>query len=130
MLVTIGAALSSGFNPVISDSNSKIKFIGSAIKDLEKQSILGTSSINRLKNRYNSLLKSINKQQAIIQKSGFYQSQIMGIAALRVSLAVPIKNAIDFENSLFSIAAVVNFPEPDRLKKLGAVLTKSPENRQ
>ena len=123
LLVTIGAALSNGFNSVISDSNSKIKSIGSAIKDLEKQSVIGASSITKLKNRYNSLLGSINKQQAVIQKRGFYQSQIMGIAALGASLAVPIKSAIDFENALSNIAAVVNFPEPDGLKKLGAVLS-------
>ena len=124
LLVTIGAALSSGFNSVISGSNSKIKSIGSAIKDLEKQSIVGASSITKLKNRYNSLLGSINKQQAILQKRGFYQSQIIGIAALGASLAVPIKSAIDFENALSDIAAVVNFPEPDGLKKLGDTLSE------
>ena len=124
LLVTIGAALSSGFNSVISGSNSKIKSIGSAIKDLEKQSIVGASSITKLKNRYNSLLGSINKQQAILQKRGVYQSQIIGIAALGASLAVPIKSAIDFENALSDIAAVVNFPEPDGLKKLGDTLSE------
>lgn len=117
LLVTIGAALSSGFNSVISGSSSKIKSVGSVIKDLEKQSVLSAASIDKLKTRYNSLLGSINKQQSIIAQRGFYRSQIMEVAALGAALAVPIRNAIKFEDSLSKIAAVVNFPEPDGLKK-------------
>ena len=44
----------------------------------------------------------MNKQQTIIQKLPFDRSQI-----------------VDFETSLSVIAADVNFPEPDGLKKLG-----------
>lgn len=124
LLVTIGAALSSGFNSVISGSSSKIKSVGSVIKDLEKQSVLSAASIDKLKTRYNSLLGSINKQQSIIAQRGFYRSQIMEVAALGAALAVPIRNAIKFEDSLSKIAAVVNFPEPDGLKKLGDTLTQ------
>lgn len=124
LLVTIGAALSRGFNFVISGSSSKIKSIGSVIKDLEKQSVLSAASVDKLKSRYNSLLGSMNKQQAIIAKRGFYRSQIMEVAALGAALAVPIRNAIKFEDSLSNIAAVVNFPEPDGLKKLGDTITQ------
>lgn len=123
LLVTIGAALSSGFNSVISGSSSKIKSFGSVIKELEKQSVLSAASVDKLKTRYNSLLGSLNKQQAIISKRGFYRSQIMEVVALGAALAVPIRNAIKFEDSLSNIAAVVNFPEPDGLKKLGDTLT-------
>lgn len=124
LLITIGAALSGGFNSVISGSTSKLKSVGAAIKDMEKNSLLGASSLDKLKNRYNSLLGSMNRQQAIIQKRGFYRSQIMEMVALGASLAVPIRSAMKFEDSLAKIKAVVNFPEPDGLKKLGDTFNK------
>ena len=40
LLVTIGAALSSGFNSAISGSTSKIKGLGAAIQEMEKKSLL------------------------------------------------------------------------------------------
>lgn len=124
LLITIGAALGNNFNAVISGSTSKLKSVGAAIKDMEKNSLLGASSLDKLKNRYNSLLGSMNRQQAIIQKRGFYRSQIMGMVALGASLAVPIRSAMKFEDSLAKIKAVVNFPEPDGLKKLGDTFNK------
>ncbi len=119
LLITIGAALGNNFNAVISGSTSKLKSVGSAIKELENQSILGASSLDKLKNRYNSLLGSMNRQQSIMQKRGIYRSQIMDMVALGAALAAPIKSAIEFEDSLAKIKAVVNFSEPDGLKKLG-----------
>lgn len=124
LLVTIGAALSSGFNSVISGSSSKIKGVGSAIKDLEKQSVVSGATLTKLKTRYNSLLGSLNKQQEIISKRGFYRSQILEVAALGAALAAPIKSAMDFEKSLAGIKAVVDFKTPDGLQKLGEVLTQ------
>jgi TP901 family phage tail tape measure protein len=48
----------------------------------------------------------------------------MDIAALGAALVAPVKAAMDFETSLSDIAAVVQFPEPDGLKKLGDTLTE------
>ena len=93
LLITIGAALSGGFNSVISGSTSKLKEVGSVIKNMERQSVLSASAVDKLKLRYNSLLGSINKQQAIIQKRAFYRSQIMEIVALGAALAAPVKKA-------------------------------------
>ncbi len=124
LLITIGAALGSSFNTVISGSTSKLKSVGAAIKDMEKQSLLGASSLNKLKYQYNSLLGSINRRQEIIQKRGFYRSQIMEMIALGASLAVPIRSAMKFEDSLAKIKAVVNFSEPEGLKKLGETFNK------
>lgn len=122
LLVTIGATLSSGFSSVVSSSTSKLKEVGNVIKDMERQSALSTSALDKLKMRYNSLLGSMNKQQAILQKRAFYRSQIMEIAALGASLAVPIRSAIKFQDSLAGIKAVVNFSEADGLQKFGQTL--------
>ena len=124
LLVTIGAALSSGFNSAISGSISKIKGLGSAIQDMEKKSVLSASSFSKMGEQYNSLLGSINKQQAIIQKRAFYRSQILEVAALGAALVAPIKSAMKFEDSLAQIKQVVNFPATDGLQKLGAELSK------
>jgi TP901 family phage tail tape measure protein len=124
LTVAIGAALSGSFSSVTSGATSKISKIGTAIKDMEKSSALSARSLDNLKLRYNSFLGSLNKQQAIIQKRAFYRSQIMDVVALGAALVAPVKAAMDFETSLSDIAAVVNFPEPDGLKKLGDTLTE------
>ena len=111
LLITIGAALSGGFNSVISGSTSKLKEVGNVIKNMERQSILSASAVDKLKVRYNSLLGSVNKHQAILQKRAFYRSQIMEIVALGAALAAPIKKAMDFEKAMDGIRSVVNFKE-------------------
>ena len=124
LTVAIGAALSGSFSSVTSDATSKISKIGTAIKDMEKSSALSARSLDNLKLRYNSFLGSLNKQQEIIRKRAFYRSQIMDVVALGAALVAPVKAAMDFETSLSDIAAVVNFPEPDGLKKMGDTLTE------
>lgn len=123
VIVTIGAALSSGFSSVVSGSTSKLREVGNVIKDMEQQSVISASAVDKLKIRYNSLLGSMNKQQAILQKRAFYRSQILGIVALGASLAVPIKSAMDFQDSLAGIKAVVNFPSAGGLEELGDKLS-------
>ena len=122
LIVTIGAALSGSFNSIVSGSSSKIKQLGGAIKDLEKQSVLSGSALEKLKLQYNSLLGSINKQQAISRQRALYRSQIMEIVAMGAALAAPIQNAMKFEESLAGIKAVVNFPEADGLEKFGQTI--------
>lgn len=124
LMITIGAALSGTFESAVSGASSKIKGVGSAIKELENQSLVSGNALKKLKTRYNSLLASLNDQQAIKQKRGYYRSQITGMVALGASLAAPIKAAMNFQNALAGIKAVVNFPEPDGLKKLGDELSR------
>ena len=124
LLITIGAALGNNFNAVISGSTSKLKQVGAAIKDMETSSLLGATSLNKLKTQYNSLLGSMNRSQAINQRRGFYRSQIMEMVALGASLVAPIRSAMKFEDSLAKIRAVVNFSEPDGLSKLGETFNK------
>lgn len=123
LLITIGAALSGSFSSVISGSTSKIGRLGGAIKDIEKQSATSGAAIDKLKTRYDSLLKSVDKQQGIVEKRGFYKSQILGIVAMGAALAAPIKSAMEFEDSLAGIKAVVDFKAPEDLQKLGDVFS-------
>lgn len=127
LFVTIGAALSSGFSSAISKSTSKIKEVGSAIKNLDKNSVQTGKSLENFHRRQEMLLSSMNRQQQILNKRNFYHSQILGMVALGASLAVPIRAAMKFEDSLAQIKQVVNFPTPDGLKKLGDELSKISE---
>lgn len=122
--VTIGAALDSGFNAAVSKSTSKIKQIGGVIQNIEKQSVLSSRAIIKLKSRYGSLMETMNRQESILQKRSFYQSQIMGIVAMGAAFAVPVRAAMQFEKSLAGIRSVVNFKDKGGLQKLGEELTQ------
>jgi TP901 family phage tail tape measure protein len=123
LTVAIGAALSGSFKSVTSDATSRIGKIGTAIKDMEKQSTLSVGTIDRLKSHYNSFLGSMDKQQAIIQKRAFYRSQIMDVVALGAALAAPIKMAKEFNSHLSKFKRMYDFKESDGHRKLGDVLT-------
>jgi TP901 family phage tail tape measure protein len=123
LTVAIGAALSGSFSSVMAGSTSKISKIGTAIRDMEKQSVLSVGTIDRLKSRYNSFLGSMNQQQAIIQKRAFYRSQIMDVIALGAALAAPIKMAKEFNSHLSKFKRMYDFKESDGHRKLGDVLT-------
>lgn len=118
LIVTIGAALSSGFNSVVSGSSSKLKQVGSVIKDLEKQSLISSSAIANLKNQYNSLLGSMSRQQEILARRENYRSQIMDIVALGASLAAPINSAMKFESAMADVKKVVDFSTADGFQKM------------
>jgi TP901 family phage tail tape measure protein len=122
--VTIGAALNSGFNAAVSKSTSKIKQIGGVIQNIEKQSVLSSRAVTTLKSRYGSLMETMNRQESILQKRSFYQSQIMGIVAMGAAFAVPVRAAMQFEKSLAGIRSVVNFKDKGGLQKLGEELTQ------
>jgi TP901 family phage tail tape measure protein len=119
LTIAIGAALSGSFSSVMSGSTAQIRGVGTVIKDLEKQSVLSGAAIDKLKNQYNSLLGSLNNQQAILQKRAGYRAQIMDIVALGASFAVPINSAMKFESAMADVAKVVDFAEPNGLQKIG-----------
>ncbi|MDR3187305.1 MAG: phage tail tape measure protein [Holosporaceae bacterium] len=77
------------------------------------------AAINNLKNQYNSLLGSLNNQQAILQKRAAYRSQIIDIVALGASLAAPINSAMKFESVMADVNKVVDFSTIDGLQKMG-----------
>jgi len=117
--VVIGAALSSGFDSVLSSSTTKIKQIGAAIQGMEKQSISASASLSGLRAQYASLNQSISNHQNILQKRAGYRSQILEMVALGASFAVPINSAMKFESAMADVRKVVDFKAPDGLAKMG-----------
>lgn len=122
--IVIGAALGSGFTSVLSKGTEGIKKIGSAVKDIATQSKLSGGALAQFQARYNSLMTSMRKQEGIAQKRAYYRGQIMEIIGLTAALAAPIKKAIDFEKAMDGVRSVVNFREPNGLKRLGSTLSE------
>lgn len=122
LMITIGATLGGSFSSVVTGSTTQIQKLGGVIKNLEFQSTVGVSALDRLKVRYNSLMTSINRQQSILAKRDFYKGQILGVIGLGTALATPIRSAMKFESAMADVGKVVDFEKADGLQQMGKAL--------
>ncbi|WP_264682434.1 MULTISPECIES: phage tail tape measure protein [unclassified Wolbachia] len=91
--------------------NEEIRKSGKDIKSLVRDQTKLGSSIEVLKGKYNKLGSVIQKQQNALAKKAHYRSQVMETIGLGLSLATPIKVAIDFESAMADVKKVVGFQE-------------------
>ncbi|WP_341823824.1 phage tail tape measure protein [Wolbachia endosymbiont (group A) of Agelastica alni] len=89
--------------------NEEIRKSGKDIKSLVRDQTKLGSSIEVLKGKYNKLGSVIQKQQNALAKKAHYRSQVMETIGLGLSLAAPIKVAIDFESAMADVRKVVEF---------------------
>ncbi|WP_338482770.1 phage tail tape measure protein [Wolbachia endosymbiont (group A) of Ophion costatus] len=89
--------------------NEEIRKSGKDIKSLVRDQTKLGSSIEVLKGKYSKLGSVIQKQQNALAKKAHYRSQAMETIGLGLSLAAPIKVAIDFESAMADIKKVVDF---------------------
>uniref|UniRef100_UPI00223274ED phage tail tape measure protein n=1 Tax=Wolbachia endosymbiont (group A) of Icerya purchasi TaxID=2954019 RepID=UPI00223274ED len=89
--------------------NEEIRKSGKDIKSLVRDQTKLGSSIEILKGKYSKLGSVIQKQQNALAKKAHYRSQAMETIGLGLSLAAPIKVAIDFESAMADIKKVVDF---------------------
>ncbi|WP_265024607.1 MULTISPECIES: phage tail tape measure protein [unclassified Wolbachia] len=89
--------------------NEEIRKSGKDIKSLVRDQTKLGSSIEVLKGKYNKLGSVIQKQQNALAKKAHYRSQVMETIGLGLSLATPIKVAIDFESAMADVRKVVEF---------------------
>ena len=66
--------------------------------------------------------KSSRSQQSSITSLSDVAVRAAGITAAAFAIAMPIKKAIAFESAMADVAKVVEFKEPDGLKKMGATI--------
>ncbi|MDR2609582.1 MAG: phage tail tape measure protein [Rickettsiales bacterium] len=83
------------------------KNIQSLIKDQYK---LGASA-EKLRNRYTKLNSAVKKRDMFLGRKAHFKSQMLETAGLALTLAAPIKVAIDFESAMADVKKVVNFDE-------------------
>lgn len=91
--------------------NEEIRKSGKDIKSLVRDQTKLGSSIEVLKGKYSKLGSVIQKQQNALAKKAHYRSQVMETIGLGLSLAAPIKVAIDFESAMADVKKVVNFKD-------------------
>ncbi|GFY65460.1 phage tail tape measure protein [Trichonephila inaurata madagascariensis] len=83
------------------------KNIQSLIRDQDK---LGASA-NRLRSQYSKLNSAIKKRDMFLGRKAHFKSQMLETAGLALTLAAPIKVAIDFESAMADIKAVMKFAD-------------------
>ncbi|WP_264374860.1 phage tail tape measure protein [Wolbachia endosymbiont (group B) of Carcina quercana] len=89
--------------------NEEIRKSGKDVKSLVRDQTKLGSSIEVLKGKYSKLGSVIQKQQNALAKKAHYRSQVMETIGLGLSLATPIKVAIDFESAMADVRKVVEF---------------------
>ncbi|WP_353282454.1 phage tail tape measure protein [Wolbachia endosymbiont (group A) of Myopa testacea] len=100
--------------------NEEVRKSGKDIKSLVRDQTRLGSSIEVLKGKYSKLGSVIQKQQNALAKKAHYRSQVMETIGLGLSLAAPIKVAIDFESAMADVKKVVRFAKDDAAHNQGA----------
>lgn len=89
-------------------------------KIARKQKKLGAEAVNT----GNKVAKAAKKQEKSLSGLGGALSGVAGVAAAAFAVALPIRDAIKFESAMSDVAKVVEFKEPDGLKKMAASIKK------
>nr|WP_319606933.1 phage tail tape measure protein [Wolbachia endosymbiont (group A) of Cheilosia soror] len=87
------------------------KNVQSLIKDQYK---LGASA-EKLRSQYTKLNSAIKKRDMFLGRKAHFKSQMLETAGLALTLAAPIKVAIDFESAMADVKKVVQFDENDAI---------------
>lgn len=87
------------------------KNIQSLIRDQHK---LGASA-EKLRSQYSKLNSAIKKRDMFLGRKAYFKSQMVETAGLALTLAAPIKVAIDFESAMADVKKVVQFDEDDAI---------------
>lgn len=98
--------------------NEEVRKSGRNIKSLVRDQYKLGSSIEVLKGRYSKLSSAIRNHQSVLANKAHFKSQIIETIGLGLTLAAPIKVAIDFETAMADVKKVVDFtPDTDEANK-------------
>ncbi len=89
--------------------NEEVRKSGKNIKSLVSDQYKLGSSIEVLKGKYGKLGSAIRSHQSFLASKAHFKSQIIETIGLGLSLAAPIKVAIDFESAMADVTKVVDF---------------------
>ncbi|WP_353282468.1 phage tail tape measure protein [Wolbachia endosymbiont (group A) of Myopa testacea] len=92
------------------------KNVQSLIRDQHK---LGASA-EKLRSQYSKLNSAIKKRDMFLGRKAYFKSQMLETAGLALTLAAPIKVAIDFESAMADVKKVVRFAKDDAAHNQGA----------
>ncbi|WP_349967808.1 phage tail tape measure protein [Wolbachia endosymbiont of Armadillidium arcangelii] len=91
--------------------NEEVRKSGRNIKSLVSDQYKLGSSIEVLKGKYGKLGSAIRSHQSFLASKAHFKSQIIETIGLGLSLAAPVKVAIDFESAMADVKKVVDFDE-------------------
>ncbi|OJH31507.1 Phage-related minor tail protein [Wolbachia endosymbiont of Armadillidium vulgare] len=89
--------------------NEEVRKSGRNIKSLVSDQYKLGSSIEVLKGKYGKLGSAIHSHQSFLASKAHFKSQIIETIGLGLTLAAPIKVAVDFESAMADVAKVVEF---------------------
>ncbi|MCJ7476516.1 MAG: phage tail tape measure protein [Wolbachia endosymbiont of Homalodisca vitripennis] len=89
--------------------NEEVRKSGRNIKSLVSDQYKLGSSIEVLKGKYGKLGSAIRSHQSFLASKAHFKSQIIETVGLGLTLAAPIKVAIDFESAMADVKKVVKF---------------------
>ncbi|MBR9984255.1 MAG: phage tail tape measure protein [Wolbachia endosymbiont of Homalodisca vitripennis] len=89
--------------------NEEVRKSGRNIKSLVSDQYKLGSSIEALKGKYGKLGSAIRSHQSFLAIKAHFKSQIIETIGLGLTLAAPIKVAIDFESAMADVKKVVKF---------------------
>jgi len=89
--------------------NEEVRKSGRNIKSLVSDQYKLGSSIEVLKGKYGKLGSAIRSHQSFLASKAHFKSQIIETIGLGLTLAAPIKVAVDFESAMADVAKVVEF---------------------
>lgn len=95
---------------------------GLSTRDLVAGETKLQSALKKTQAQYAALSRNQQALTANSARRGELRGQMVDAVALAASLGAPIKAAIGFESAMADVRKVVNFPEPDGLKKFGSQL--------
>lgn len=145
-VITIGGAVSSSLAGAFKTVKGSIGQVGSELAKLEREQRTLTSAIqtfgrqgknvDSLRAKYAANVVAVDKLRAATErlqrvenacernlaKREGYKQGIMGTVALGATVAVPLKQAMDFEDTLADIRKVANFDTPGGLVKMGQTI--------
>ncbi len=91
--------------------NEEVRKSGRNIKSLVSNQYKLGSSIEVLKGKYGKLGSAIRSHQSFLASKAHFKSQIIETIGLGLTLAAPIKVAIDFESAMADVKKVVKFDD-------------------
>lgn len=89
--------------------NEEVRKSGRNIKSLVSDQYKLGSSIEALKGKYGKLGSAIRSHQSFLASKAHFKSQIIETIGLGLTLAAPVKVAIDFESAMADVKKVVKF---------------------
>ncbi|GFT83258.1 tail tape measure [Nephila pilipes] len=95
--------------------NQEVKKSGKNIQSLIRDQHKLGASAEKLRSQYSKLNSAIKKRDMFLGRKAYFKSQMLETAGLALTLAAPIKVAIDFEGAMADVKKVVQFDEDDTI---------------